>query len=259
MNFPEREEKIKQVQNYLDLKDDGDAGILTWKAIANKLKLNAQNLEVKEIIPLVQKKLNLLVDGKDGKNTWNAILNIFEIKEDEPVNSTGKYSERIKLSPQTNGQYSQKIIPKAIVMHDTGGNYEGSIDWTSKIINPSTGKRLYASYHCIIARDGRRTITNLDTNRAYHAGASSFKGKSGLNSWSLGVSFERDSHSEPLQDAAIESAIEYIIPRMKKWGITPEWVTDHRTVSPNRKVDLKKQEFEKFHKKLKEKWESYQK
>lgn len=164
------------------------------------------------------------------------------------------YKEAIKLSPQTNGKYKQKITPKAIVIHDTAGNYAGSIDWTSRVTNPSTGKRLYASYHCIVARDGRRTITNEDDNRAYHAGVSSFKGKSGLNSWSIGVAFERNSNTEPLQQAAIESALEYIIPRMKKWGITPEWVTDHRTITPNRKVDLNPKEFAKFKKALEEAW-----
>jgi len=52
----------------------------------------------------------------------------------------------------------------------------------------------------------------------------------------------------------MESALEYIIPRMKKWGITPDMVTDHRTVSPGRKVDLKKEEFEKFHALLRKKY-----
>lgn len=168
--------------------------------------------------------------------------------------SKNKYPEVVKLSAQTNGPYSQKITPLAIVMHDTGGNYLGSIDWTSRIYNPETKQRLYASYHCIVARDGRRTITNHDDNRAYHAGASSFKGRTNLNTWSLGVAFERDSHSEPLQEAAMESALEYIIPRMKKWGITPDMVTDHRTVAPQRKVDLKKEEFEKFHALLKKRF-----
>jgi N-acetyl-anhydromuramyl-L-alanine amidase AmpD len=165
-----------------------------------------------------------------------------------------KYPEQVKLSPQTNGKYAQKITPKAIVMHDTAGAYLGSIDWTGRIINPSTGKRLYASYHCIIARDGRRTITNEDDNRAYHAGLSTFKGKNSLNGWSIGVAFERNSHTEPLQKEAIESAIEYIIPRMKKWGITPEWVTDHRTIAPVRKVDLHPKEFAKFKVALEEAW-----
>jgi N-acetyl-anhydromuramyl-L-alanine amidase AmpD len=171
-----------------------------------------------------------------------------------PKPTNGKYRETVKLSPQTNGQYAQKIKPTAIVMHDTGGNYLGSIEWTSNVYYPGTTKRLYASYHCIVARDGRRTITNPDDNRAYHAGASIFNSRSSLNNWSIGVAFERDSHKEPLQEAAMESALEYIIPRMKKWGITPDMVTDHRTVSPNRKVDLKKEEFEKFHALLKKRY-----
>ena len=151
---------------------------------------------------------------------------------------TNKYPETVALSPQTNGPRARKIAPKAIVMHDTEGNYNGSIDWTSKINNPSTGERLYASYHCIIARDGRRTITNRDDNRAYHAGVSSFKGMTSLNNCSIGVAFERSSYTEPLQPAAIESAIEYIVPLMKKWNITLDMVTDHRTIAPNRKKDL---------------------
>lgn len=168
-----------------------------------------------------------------------------------PNKMPNKYPETVALSPQTNGPRARKIAPKAIVMHDTEGNYSGSIDWTSKINNPSTGERLYASYHCIIARDGRRTITNRDDNRAYHAGASSFKGMTSLNNCSIGVAFERSSYTEPLQPAAIESAIEYIVPLMKKWNITLDMVTDHRTIAPNRKKDLNPKEFAKFYEALK--------
>jgi N-acetyl-anhydromuramyl-L-alanine amidase AmpD len=212
---------------------------------------------------IIPKILNFFT--KKTNSTAPAIIEQNHPKTDKPAtarvvptapikDSIKAYHETVKLTPQTNGQYAQKIKPSAIVLHDTGGNYLGSIDWTSKVFYPNTTKRLYASYHCIVSRDGRRTITNLDNNRAYHAGASSFKGKSGLNQWSIGVSFERDSHTEPLQKAAMESALEYIIPRMKKWGIAPDMVTDHRTVSPGRKVDLKKEEFEKFHALLKKRY-----
>ena len=169
--------------------------------------------------------------------------------------SGGKYPETVKLSPQTNGKYAQKIKPQAIVLHHTNGSGDGSISWCSRIYTPE-GKRLYASYHVIIKRNGERTVLNNDDNRAYHSGESIFKGRKSLNSWSIGVAFERDTYTEPLQDAAIESAIEYILPRMKKWGITPEWVTDHRTIAPNRKVDLKKEEFERFWLRLKKSYES---
>ena len=195
------------------------------------------------------------------KNLFSKLANLLGAKNSTPSSlfsatntsdkMSNKYPEKIALSPQTNGPYARKIAPRAIVMHDTEGNYNGSIDWTSRIINPSNGERLYASYHCIIARDGRRTVTNRDDNRAYHAGTSTFKGEHSLNNWAIGVAFERSSYTEPLQTAAIESALEYILPLMKKWDITPDMVTDHRTIAPNRKKDLNPKEFAKFHEALK--------
>jgi N-acetyl-anhydromuramyl-L-alanine amidase AmpD len=195
------------------------------------------------------------------KNIFSKLANFLGAKKSTPSLSfsvadtsdkmPNKYPEKIALSPQTNGPYARKITPRAIVMHDTEGNYSGSIDWTSRIINPSNGARLYASYHCIVARDGRRTITNRDDNRAYHAGTSTFKGEHSLNNWTIGVAFERSSYTEPLQAAAIESALEYIVPIMKKWSISPDMVTDHRTVSPKRKRDLNPMQFTKFHEALK--------
>lgn len=215
-------------------------------------------------------RLNTLV--KEIFNMFDFLKKIFGKKQtasnsniEKPFGATGdknfnknmnKYPEVKKLSKQTTGPYAQKIKPTAIVLHHTSGNYAGSVDWTSRVYDDN-GKRLYASYHCIIARDGRRTITNEDDNRAYHAGTSVFKGRPSLNGWSIGVAWERDTNTEPLQDAAIESALEYILPRMKKWGITPDNVTDHRTVAPGRKNDLKKSEYERFMKILQDRWKNY--
>ena len=258
MDFPNKENLVKQAQKLLNIQETGKADYLTWRAIGDFVGIETKDLWPYSLIRNTQKQLGLLDDGEDGKLTWGKIVEVLTHNAPEQiVPKKGKYKETVKPSPQTNGQYAQKIIPKAIVMHDSAGAYLGSIDWTSRITNPKTGKRLYASYHCIIKRNGERTILNLDNNRAFHAGASSFKGKSSLNLWSIGVAFEQDSHTRPLEDSAIESAIEYILPRMKKWGITPEYVTDHRTVSPNRKVDLKKEEFEKFHAALTKAWQNY--
>jgi len=250
MDFPEREQKVKTAQRLLNLKEDAIAGTATWSAIRTFMGISSQYSAISSIIRQTQKLLGLVEDGRDGPATWNKILEILGAEKAQEVasSSSGKYKETVKLSPQTNGVYSQKIIPKAIIVHSTEGAYLGSIDWTSKIINPKTGKRLYASYHCIIARDGRRTVTNLDDNRAFHAGASSFKGRSSLNGWSIGVAWERNTYNEPLQDAAIESAIEYIVPIMKKWNIPIEMVTDHRTIATpkGRKSDIKPSELERF-------------
>jgi hypothetical protein len=266
MRFNGRKKLVKNVQKLLGVKDDGIAGKITWTAIERRLIGRDSNSTIEQRILNVQKHLRLKVDGKDGSITWNAIRNALVLSSNNtrpapvapvapvaPINQSFKYSETVKLSNQTNGSFSQKIRPEAIVLHHTGGNYAGSIDWTNRI-HDTKGNRLYASYHCIIARDGRRIITNEDDNRAYHAGISNFKGRTSLNMWSLGVAWERDTYSEPLSDAAIESALEYILPRMLKWRITPDWVTDHRTVSPGRKNDISPKEYERFMKILRERY-----
>jgi len=258
MDSNNKNDLVKRVQRSLGVGADGVAGNVTWRAIEGRITGNNLGSTNKQRIINVQKFLKLKDDGIDGLITWNAILNTLSQTPSSTtvITQNSNYSETIKLSNQTNGKYAQSIKPEAIVLHHTSGNYEGSIAWTNRVFNEK-GKRLYGSYHCIVARDGRRTITNSDTNRAYHAGTSIFKGKTNLNNWSLGVAWERDTYSEPLSNAAIESALEYILPRMKKWGITPDNVTDHRTVAPNRKDDLAPKEYAKFMKILRERWEKY--
>jgi N-acetyl-anhydromuramyl-L-alanine amidase AmpD len=85
----------------------------------------------------------------------------------------------------------------------------------------------------------------------WHAGVSSYRGKKDANSWSIGVSFEGDSNKEHLSEEMIESAIEYIKPRMEEWGIKMDMVLDHRIVSSPRKNDLNPEEYRKFITRLK--------
>jgi N-acetyl-anhydromuramyl-L-alanine amidase AmpD len=114
-------------------------------------------------------------------------------------------------------------------------------------MNPASN----VSYHCIIKRDGERTILASDNQRTWHAGVSNWKGRKDLNSWSLGVAFEGDTNKEPLSKEMIESAIEYLVPRMNRLSLTIKDVTDHRTVSPGRKNDLKLSEYDRFMQELK--------
>jgi AmpD protein len=107
------------------------------------------------------------------------------------------------------------------------------------------------SYHVIIAENGERTVLAGDNQRTWHAGRSFWRGKPDLNSWSLGVAFDGDTYEKPLTKEQIESAIEYLLPRMKKLSLTIKDVTDHRTVSPNRKNDLKPSEYDRFMQELK--------
>jgi hypothetical protein len=257
MNFSGKPHIVREVQKIINVTRDGVPGSQTWRAIANRLNVSFST-DLRTTIRNVQRALIITSDGIDGPQTWNAIhKKLNENKQDDiqssPLIQTHNYPERVLLSPQTNGSNSQRIIPSALVLHHTSGSYIGSIDWTSRIIDPRTGKRLYASYHVIIARDGRRTVTNMDDNRAYHAGPSSLNGRSNLNSWSLGIAWEGDTYKTPLSDSAMDSAIEFIIPRLKRWNISLNNVVDHRIVSPGRKTDIAVQEYNKFMSRLKSK------
>jgi N-acetyl-anhydromuramyl-L-alanine amidase AmpD len=138
---------------------------------------------------------------------------------------------------------SKVIIPSAVVLHHSDGSYRGGVAWIS---NPASK----VSYHVLIARDGRRTVFCNDTERAWHAGKSNWQGRSDLNSWSLGVAWEGNTYEYPLGNAAIDSALEYLLPRLKKWNISRDMVLDHRLVSPGRKTDLAPAQYNKFQERL---------
>jgi N-acetyl-anhydromuramyl-L-alanine amidase AmpD len=151
------------------------------------------------------------------------------------------YDER-KVSTPNKG--SKVIIPEAVVLHHSGGSYRGGVAWIS---NPASK----VSYHVLIARDGRRTVFCADTERAWHAGKSNWMGRPDLNSWSLGLAWEGNTYDYPLGDDAMASAIEYLVPRMKKWGIDMNMVVTHQQVSPSRKTDISPGDAARFKTRLK--------
>jgi N-acetyl-anhydromuramoyl-L-alanine amidase len=171
-----------------------------------------------------------------------------------PSASTTNSTAAPSIPPSTISQYSEtrldtpnksatKIKPNAVVLHHTSGSYAGSVSWC---MNPQSN----VSYHCIIARDGRRTVLADDTARCWHAGRSSWQGRGDLNNWSLGLAWEGDTYTNPLGNDAIESALEWLVPRMKKWGIGRDMVLDHRLVSPGRKNDIAPAQYNKFQERL---------
>jgi N-acetylmuramoyl-L-alanine amidase len=102
------------------------------------------------------------------------------------------------------------------------------------------------SYHAIVARDGKRTVLADADERTWHAGVSSWRGKRDLNSWAIGAAFEGDTNTRQLGEAEMASMAEYLVPLMKRHGLTLADVTDHRTVSPGRKDDLNPKELARF-------------
>jgi N-acetyl-anhydromuramyl-L-alanine amidase AmpD len=150
--------------------------------------------------------------------------------------SAASYPEQKIRTPNVS---AKPIKPEAIVLHHSGGSYAGGVSW---IRNPKSR----VSYHVLVAQDGRRTVFAEPTQRTWHAGKSEWRGRKDLNSWSIGASFAGDTYAEPLTEQAMASMVEYLLPLIKKYGLTLNSVTDHRTVSPGRKDDLNPKELARF-------------
>jgi len=144
----------------------------------------------------------------------------------------------------TTNKSGRPITPTMIVLHHTSGSYNGSVSWCR---NPESK----VSYHVIIARNGNRTVLADDTARCWHAGISSWQGVPDCNSYSLGVAWDGNTYEDPLGEAAMDSAIQYIVPRMKKWHIPMSRIVTHQQIAPNRKNDISPADAARFKSRLK--------
>lgn len=137
----------------------------------------------------------------------------------------------MEIIKQTSNISAKKIIPKGIVLHHTAGTYLGSVEWCLYPISA-------VSYHCIVNTNGDRTILAKDTQRAWHAGISKFKGRSDCNSWMLGIAVSGNTYERTLTKEEIKSVGDWCIEKMNKYKFGIDMITTHREVSPGRKYDV---------------------
>ena len=141
------------------------------------------------------------------------------------------FKEEFKQSPNIS---SSRIVPTGIILHHTAGSYAGSVAWclnaTSKV-----------SYHCIVDTNGDRTNLAKPNQRAWHAGQSSFKGRSDCNSFMLGIAVSGDTSKRGLTEREVDSVVEWCMTMMREYNIPIGNVTTHRAVSPGRKTDVSPQ------------------
>jgi AmpD protein len=107
----------------------------------------------------------------------------------------------------------------------------GGVEW---ILNPNSK----VSYHYLINIDGRGTQFALPTERTWHAGISSFKGRRNCNDFMIGISVSGDTTKRILTVEEIEAVGNLCIELMKKYNFGVDNITTHAEISPGRKNDV---------------------
>ncbi len=92
---------------------------------------------------------------------------------------TGDNVKKAVWSKNHSGDFGTSL-PDTVIIHYTAGPYKPSL-------NTLTNPRVKASAHLIVDRDGSVTQLVALNKIAWHAGKSSYKGRIGLNKYSLGI------------------------------------------------------------------------
>ena len=165
-----------------------------------------------------------------------------------------KYVE--KSHPTPNYAVGKTNAVKGVILHHTA---EPTIE---KSLGVLTNRKKGVGTHCVIDTDGTRYIMCSPTVVTYHAGFSLLNGKEGCNNFTLGIEFQGNTLEHPLTNDQIKSAIEYLIPLIKKYKIPVSNIVTHKMVRDaykqkypkkrcSSKVDITQVEYEKFMKVLK--------
>jgi len=124
--------------------------------------------------------------------------------------------------------------PDSLVLHYTG------MPTGEAALKTLTDAASEVSAHYLIWEDGSIDQLVAERDRAWHAGRSSWKGETDLNSASIGIEIVNPGHdggSPPFPDPQIEATIALTRDICARWAITPERVLAHSDIAPARKRD----------------------
>ena len=135
------------------------------------------------------------------------------------------------VAPSPNHGIRKAQAIEGIVLHATGdaGNEARALSWMRS-------PKSRVSCHLLVSRAGRTTRLVGDQHRAWHAGVSRWKGKSDVNSITLGIEIANRNDGEPFTDAQYARVAE-IVAHYCRQGLSLADVVGHGEIAPGRKTD----------------------
>jgi N-acetylmuramoyl-L-alanine amidase len=138
------------------------------------------------------------------------------------------------IASPNHGERKDGRRPDLLLLHYTGmETAQGALDWLTR-------EESQVSSHYFVFEDGRIVQLVPESNRAWHAGKSFWKGETDINSASIGIEIANAGHPGGLPDfpdVQIGAVVNLCRDIIRRWHIRPERVLGHSDVAPVRKVD----------------------
>jgi N-acetylmuramoyl-L-alanine amidase len=126
------------------------------------------------------------------------------------------------------------VKPSLLILHYTGmSSAAKAIDWLARA---ESG----VSCHYVIDEAGRTTQLVPEALRAWHAGASHWRGETDINSHSIGIEIQNPGHQHGYPDfppAQLRAVIALAKDIVGRHCMTTDCVLAHSDVAPGRKID----------------------
>jgi N-acetylmuramoyl-L-alanine amidase len=139
----------------------------------------------------------------------------------------------VRVSPNF-GPRRDPVRPDMILLHYTGmPDGPAAEDWLCDTASQ-------VSSHYLVHENGRVVQMVRESDRAWHAGISSWQGHADINSASVGIEIVNPGHAygyPDFPDGQIESLVVLCLDIVRRWDIAPERVLAHSDVAPGRKID----------------------
>jgi N-acetylmuramoyl-L-alanine amidase len=124
--------------------------------------------------------------------------------------------------------------PSLLILHYTGmSSAAKAIDWLARA---ESG----VSCHYVIDEEGRITQLVPESLRAWHAGASYWRGETDINSHSIGIEIQNPGHQHGYPDfpaAQMDAVIELGKDITRRHAMSADAVLAHSDIAPARKID----------------------
>ncbi|ESX05391.1 N-acetylmuramoyl-L-alanine amidase [Mesorhizobium sp. LSJC268A00] len=142
-------------------------------------------------------------------------------------------SAEVRVSPNF-GPRRETLRPDMIVLHYTGMATGAAAEaW---LCDPASE----VSSHYLVHEDGRIIQMVRESDRAWHAGASSWFGRRDINSCSVGIEIVNPGHSlgySAFPKRQVEAVIGLCLGIIERHSITAQRVLAHSDIAPGRKID----------------------